>query len=98
MLDLFGIEGGSLDLRKEEVQLEFDSKKLTVEQILTAVATADRSTSLSNQFPPRAKRPKAWGARYGKSRDGLEVYGAALPTISSEKEESFHAQSMSGAC
>ncbi len=37
MLDLFGIEGGSLDLRKEEVQLEFDSKKVTVEQIVRAV-------------------------------------------------------------
>jgi len=34
---LDGIEGGSLDLKKEEAQLAFDSKKLTVEQIARAV-------------------------------------------------------------
>lgn len=34
---LEGIEDGSLNFKKEEAQLEFDSKKLTVDQILAAV-------------------------------------------------------------
>ena len=67
---LEGIEGGSLDLRKEEVLLEFDSKKLTVEQILRAVPSGGQfrvsvqSVSSGGQVAESGGRPlredKGW--------------------------------------
>ena len=58
---LEGIEGGSLDIRREMGKLEFDSKKLTVGQILGAVDGGTPFKASVQSVSPESPRVESGG-------------------------------------